>query len=315
MLPKYTRTEFDFPGVRVEKISTDNKLITFWDKYDMDITNALYLNTAEYKKQKSDNIFVNRKLRLNVEPFKVNIEVVSDKAIDSVVRIFLGPKYDCMGRLLMVNDKRLDMLEVDSFIHKLDTGKNTIVRESIAMHNILRGRTWTRKMWDKSVTHDVLGLDSMPGDSTDSDVHDHFWYKSRIGFPHHLLLPKGNKGGLEMQFYVIISPVRTGKTISMVDVDTMRARGACRWTVCMDSMPLGFPFDRELDETNFFTNNMKFTDILIFHRDLGTTVTKDADTLIMMAEKGEISRIDEKNFLMKDKWFDVNMMREHMTEL
>lgn len=295
-LPSYTSDDFNFPGVKIDKIVTD-KLCTYFDKYDLDITNALYLNEEEIKKEKSDYIFVNRKLRLNVEPFNVTIEVDSDKSVDAVFRVFLGPKYDCMGKILKVNDKRLDMVEIDSFLYQLKNGRNVITRDSQNMHTVVKDRTWTRKLMDNTLTQDILGdvTDITYTGYEDKD----WWLKTRIGFPHHLLLPKGRKGGLEMMLYVIVTPIRSGNLLNTIDVGTMRRRGACRWSVCLDSMPLGFPFDRMIDVPYFFTKNMKFADIMIFHNDNQNINT---DSLMLLAEKRTITRTDEKNFLLNDSW-------------
>ncbi|CAF4849210.1 unnamed protein product [Pieris macdunnoughi] len=296
-LPKYTRNELDFPGVRVDRITTD-KLVTFMDEYDLDITNALYLDEAEIQKKKSDMTFVARMRRLNHHPFKVTVDVESEKAVDAVVRVFFGPKYDCMGRLLNFNDKRHDMLEIDSFLYKLQTGKNTIVRNSIEMHGVIGDREWTRRYFDNS------------GDTTGAyeKIIDSYWYKTRIGFPHRLLLPRGTVGGVEMQMFVIVTPVRTGMLLPTVDVNVMKDRHACRWTVCFDTMPLGFPFDRKIDMTDFFTTNMKFTDIKIFYKDMSTSNSvKDMDTSDMILKRDDLTYYD-KDMFMKWTYKDVMMM-------
>ncbi|XP_050678623.1 basic juvenile hormone-suppressible protein 1-like [Leptidea sinapis] len=296
-LPKYTRNELEFPGVKIEAITTD-KLVTFMDEYDLDITNAVYLDETEIQKKKSDKIFVARMHRLNHHAFKVNIEVESEKAVDSVVRIFIGPKYDCMGRLLNNNDKRLDMVEIDSFLYKLQTGKNTIVRNSLEMHNVIPDRQWTRRFWDTT-------LDTT---NTFDTVVDSYWYKSRVGFPHRLLLPRGTLGGLELQMFVIVTPVRTGLVLPTVDMTVMKDRRACRWTVCYDTMPLGFPFDRETDLTRFINSNMKFTDIKVYWKDMSTAnAVKHVDVSDMVMKRDDLTNMD-KDMLVRMSYRDVMMM-------
>ncbi|XP_063362935.1 basic juvenile hormone-suppressible protein 1-like [Cydia amplana] len=303
ILPKYTREELTFPGVKVESISTD-KLVTFMDEYDIDINNAMYLDDSEMKKKSMDMVLIARQRRLNNHPFKVTVDVVSDKATDCIVRIFIGPKYDCMGRLLDVNTKRYDMIEMDSFLYKLDTGKNTIVRKSIEMHGVIEDRPMTRLMMDKD-----LGLDTNVGvDVRDRVMVDSWWHKSRCGFPSRLLLPLGHKGGLELQMFVIVSPVRTGLTIPTVDMTIMKERRTCFWTTCVDTMPLGFPFDREIDYTRFFTPNMLFTDILVFRKDMDlANVNKDVDMSNMVMRRDDLTILD-KDMLMHISYKDVMLM-------
>lgn len=287
MLPKYTRDEFDFPGVKVDKITTD-KLVTFMDEYDMDITNAVYLDEVEMKKKKSDMTFVARTRRLNHQDFKINIDVTSDKTVDSVVRIFIGPKYDCMGRLLKVNDKRYDMVEIDTFLWKLETGKNTIVRDSKEMHGVIEQRPWTRDMLE----HNTGNLGTV---FKNVDV-ESWWYKTRVGFPHRLLLPLGRLGGFPLQMFVIVTPVKTGLTVPTVDINIMKERKMCRWSMCFDTMPLGFPFDRKIDTTQFFTQNMKFHDIMVYRKDMDlANISKDLDMADMMM------KMDDLTYLHNDK--------------
>lgn len=296
-LPKYTRDEFDFPGVKVERVVTD-KLVTFMDDYDVDITNALYLDATEIQKKKSEWTYLARMRRLNNHPFKVTIDVVSDKAVDAVVRIFYGPKFDCMGRLLNLNDKRLDMVEIDSFVYKLDTGKNTIVRKSIEMHDVIGDRPWTRRILDNSL--ETTG-------SVDRVVNS-FWYKTRLGMPHRMLLPLGHLGGLPMQFFVIVTPVRTGLLLPTVDINIMKDHHTCRWSSCYDTMPLGFPFDREIDTSHFFTNNMKWIDVLVYRKDLATSNTvKDVDTSDMVMKRDDLTYLDS-DMLVRWSYRDVMMM-------
>nr|AAC35429.1 diapause associated protein 2 [Choristoneura fumiferana] len=303
LLPKYTRDEFHFPGVKVESISTD-KLVTFMDEYDMDITNAVFLDDAEMQKKKSDMLFVARQRRLNNHPFKVTVDVVSDKAVDAVVRVFIGPKYDCMGRLMDINDKRFDMVEIDSFLYKLETGKNTnsvgATRE-IEMHGVIEDRPWTSRVWDHS-------FDAVDTSSHDRVMDDSWWYKTRTGFPTRLLLPMGSRGGLEFQMFVIVSPVRTGLTLPTIDMAQMKDRHTCFWTTCVDSMPLGFPFDRVIETTHFFTPNMKFTDILVFRKDMDlANVNKEVDTSDMVMRRDDLTYLD-KDMLMNWSYRDVMLM-------
>lgn len=297
MLPRYTREELSFTGVKIDQVTTD-KLETFMDEYDLDITNAMYLDQAEMQKKRSDMVYVARMRRLNNHPFKVTIDITSEKAVDAVVRVFLGPKYDCMGRLMSVNDKRMDMVEIDSFIYKLDTGKNTIVRKSLEMHGVIGDRPWTRRMWDKTMDTTVDG-DRMV---------DNWWYKSRIGFPHRLVLPLGLTGGLPLQMYVIVTPVRTGLLLPTVDMTIMKERRVCHWTICVDTMPLGFPFDREIDMTKFFTTNMKFADVMVYRKDMTMmNSVKNVDTTDMVMKRDDLTYLD-KDMLVRWSYRDVMLM-------
>ncbi|XP_041982499.1 basic juvenile hormone-suppressible protein 2-like [Aricia agestis] len=255
-LPSYTREELIFPGVKIDNVVVD-KLVTYFDDHLMDMTNAVILNNDELKKTKSDMTILVRKRRLNHQRFKVVVDVTSDKTVDCVVRMFLGPKEDGLGRLIDINKNRHNFVEIDSFLHKLVTGKNTIVRDSIDMHNIVRDRLMTRDLVKKVETIT---------DFRDMLVKDLRNYMT--GFPARLLLPKGRTGGLKMMLYVIVTPLKLvdGVDLSMLDVTRKDLLVDFRSTVLLDKMPLGFPLDREIDVGTFFTPNMKFVDCVIFHK-------------------------------------------------
>lgn len=255
-LPTYTREELYFPGVKIDNVVVD-KLVTYFDDYLMDMTNAVFLTDDELKKTTSDMLFYVRKRRLNHLPFKITVDVTSDKTVDCVVRVFLGPKYDHLGRLIDINTNRLNFVELDTFLYKLTTGKNTIVRNSIDMHNLVHDRIMTRDLWKKVDT-----ITDMK-DLLHKDLRNH-----HTGFPTRLLLPKGHVGGMDCMLYVIVTPLKLVDNVDLSILDTNRKDFIVdfRSTVLLDKMPLGFPFDRKIDVTKFFTTNMKFVDVTIFHK-------------------------------------------------
>ncbi|CAG4955885.1 unnamed protein product [Parnassius apollo] len=255
-LPYYTKEELYFPGVKIDNIVVD-KLVTYFDDYLMDMTNAVTLTDTELKKTTSDMVFFVRKRRLNHQPFKVTLDIMSDKTVDCVVRLFLGPKEDQFGRLIDLNLNRINFVELDSFLYKLNTGKNTIVRNSIDMHNLVRDRIMTRDLWKK--------LESVT-DMRDLLLKDLRNYNT--GFPTRLLLPKGRVGGMNFLLYAIVTPLKLVDNVDVSILDTNRKDLVVdfRSTVLLDKMPLGFPFDREIDVTKFLTPNMKFVNVVIFHK-------------------------------------------------
>ncbi|XP_038222428.1 basic juvenile hormone-suppressible protein 2-like [Zerene cesonia] len=255
-LPSYTREDLYFPGVKIDNVVVD-KLVTYFDDYLMDMTNAVTWTDDELKKAKSDMTFLVRKRRLNHKPFKMTFDIMSDKTVDCVVRIFLGPKEDHLGRLLDINVNRVNFVELDSFLYKLNTGKNTIVRNSIDMHNLVRDRIMTNDLWKKF--------------ETVTDIKD-MWNKDlknfNTGFPTRLVLPKGTIGGMKFLLYVIVTPLKLVDNVDLSILDNNRKDDMIdfRSTVLLDKMPLGFPLDRKIDVSKFFTPNMKFVDVMIFHK-------------------------------------------------
>jgi len=290
-LPSYTKEELYFPGVKIDNVMVD-KLVTYFDDYLMDMTNAVTLTEDEIKKTTSDMKFMVRKRRLNHQPFKVTLDIVSDKTVDCVVRIFLGPKEDHLGRLIDINKNRLNFVELDSFLYKLNTGKNTIVRDSKEMHNLVRDRIMTRDLWKR--------IDTIT-DVKDLLIKDLRNYHT--GFPTRLLLPKGKVGGMRMVLYVCVTPLRLVDNVDLniFDVNRKDLMVDFRSTVLLDKMPLGFPLDRHIDVTKFFTPNMRFVDVMIFHK-------KQMCDMRTRWEKYVL-----KNYNMLDRSMIVNMnLDDHM---
>ncbi|KAA0845182.1 hypothetical protein EYC86_24050, partial [Enterobacter hormaechei] len=139
---------------------------------------------------------------------------------------------------------------------------------------------------------------------------------ARTGFPHRMLLPMGRRGGMPMQMFVIVTPVVKDKLMNLVDMDTMRDRKVCRFTVCMDTLPLGFPFDREIRMAHFFTNNMKMTDVMIFHKDMDTmNGSKMMDMTHMVMKRDDLTYMDH-DMLVKSRFRDAFLMDDdHMTRM
>lgn len=300
-LPSYTKQDLFFPGVKVDDVVVD-KLVTYFDDFLMDMTNAVVMTDAEMKKMTTDMKFFVRKRRLNHEPFKVTMDVTSDKSVDCVVRMFLGPKEDYLGRLIDINKNRLNFVEIDSFLFKLVNGKNTIVRNSFDMHNLVRDRFMTRDFWKK--------IDTM------TDMKDMFMKDFRnfhTGFPTRLLLPKGRIGGMKFMLYVIVTPLRLVDNVDFNFFDVTRKDFVVdfRSTVLLDKMPLGFPFDRHIDVDKFFTTNMKFVDVKIFHRPQRCDMKMRWERWVLKNyDMVDVNRFDSDTYF-TDVDIDTKMDRDH----
>lgn len=107
-------SQLGYPGVKIENVDV-GKLITYYDYFDIDLDNVVNVQVAE------DGQYIDyraRQTRLNHKPFTYSIEVTSDKTTDVYVRVFLGPKYDNLGREYNINDRRHYFVEIDRFPYK-----------------------------------------------------------------------------------------------------------------------------------------------------------------------------------------------------
>uniref|UniRef100_A0A1B0D916 Uncharacterized protein n=1 Tax=Phlebotomus papatasi TaxID=29031 RepID=A0A1B0D916_PHLPP len=267
-LPSYTVDEINFPGVKVENVEVD-KLVTYFDKFDADITNAVDVEVydekmpmSEMKKfgkmahyQGEDFVIKARQTRLNHLPFTVKLTVQSDKAVKSVVRVYLGPKVDEFGVVYDVNENRENFVLLDVFPYDLVVGKNVIVRDSMYFSQFVKDRTTYFELY-KWVMTAYSGETKFPLDMT--EAHN--------GFPSRLMLPKGKKGGMPFQFYFIVSPYHPPSVPQYTGYDHTITAGVGSGARYVDSLPFGYPFDRKINEYVWYTPNMYYQDVLIFHK-------------------------------------------------
>lgn len=246
-LPSYTYTELNCPSLKIENITMD-KLITYFDHFDFEITNGLYFTEEELEK---DNFHVlARTLRLNHKPFSYKITVNCEKKMNAIVRVFLGPKCDEQDNLLLLDDNRINFVELDKFVQTLTTGKNIIERRC-EQTDMIKDR-----MSYRALCHHVMsalkGQEEFRLDLTEM----------RSGFPLRFMLPKGKVEGQEFLLYVYVCPYKPLTTKLTSD---RRVLGS--GTRYMDSLPLGFPLDRPIeDEKMFMVSNSYMKEIMIYHK-------------------------------------------------
>nr|AUO15583.1 hexamerin-like protein 5 [Xya japonica] len=190
-LKPYTKDELIAPGVKIESVDVD-KLNTFFDHFYVDMKNALPYR----EKEEIHMTFVRaRQWRLNHKPFSYRVQVSSDKDMDAVVRVFIGPKYDYLHNEMHLDDMRKYMFEIDRFPYHLKAGK-TVVERNSRDSEFFGG--------DSPSYMDLYGRieKSLKGE-------ENFVYEDnthQCGFPERMMLPKGTKSGLPLTFYVIVSP-------------------------------------------------------------------------------------------------------------
>lgn len=266
-LVPYTVKEIGFDGVHVESLEVD-KLITYFDRFDADITNAVDIEVpseenvsdlhrfgriSHHKGQ--DLVIKARQWRLNHVPFKTNVRVSSTKAQPSVVRIYLGPKYDDGHHLIDLNVNRQNYVLLDVFKYDLVVGSNVISRDSRDFIVNVQDRTSHFELY-KWVMSATKG--ERPFTLDNSEAHS--------GFPNRLLLPKGKKGGQIYRLFVHVSPYHAPAIEQFTGFDKVVSIGigsGARW---VDSLPFGYPLDRYIDELVWYTPNMHYHEVNIFHK-------------------------------------------------
>ncbi|GAB0094125.1 Larval serum protein 1 alpha chain [Sergentomyia squamirostris] len=267
-LPYYTYEEIFFPGVKIENIEVD-KLVTYFDKFEADITNAVDIEVydekmpmSEMKKfgkiahyQGEDFVIKASQYRLNHLPFTFKFDIVSDKAVKAFVKVFIGPKYDMYGNLYTINENRENFFELDSWIVDLKSGVNKIEHSSTDFSWFVKDRTTYYELY-KNVMLALKGEFKFPLDM--SEAH--------CGWPSRLMLPKGKKGGMPFQFFIYVTPYYAPKVEQFSTFDSTVSCGIGSGSRYKTGYAFGYPLDRKINEQYWFTPNMKYYDVMIFHK-------------------------------------------------
>lgn len=126
-LPRYNYSDIAYPGVKIQSLEVD-RLITYFDVFDSDLSNAVYYKEQEYDTGSFD--VRSRQYRLNHKPFTYKLSVSAEQAGPATVRVFIGPKYDEYDRTINMNANRMNFVELDKFKYDLQAGQNMITRNS-----------------------------------------------------------------------------------------------------------------------------------------------------------------------------------------
>ncbi|GJQ73635.1 hypothetical protein Trydic_g13978 [Trypoxylus dichotomus] len=250
--PFYSVKDLQFEGVKVLGMQVE-RLVTYFEIDYTDLSNAVF-----YDKRETDPFLVRvRQPRLTHKPFTYTIDVESDKVAESIVRVYIGPKYDYYGRKIDFNENRLNFYIIDKFIFSLQTGKNTITRSS----KLALGVSDRTSYWQlyKRVMGAIKGTEPLVIDGSET-----YW-----GLPNRLLLPHGTTGGMPYQFFVIVTPFVKGDSVAVKQTDERVYPRVGTGFYIYDKRSLGFPFDLPVKDSYVWTKvtNKIFYDVKIYHKD------------------------------------------------
>lgn len=253
-LPEYKKADFFFDGVTFESVEMD-KLLTYFDHFTADITNAVDVSLETKDNVKSEMEFKVQVPRLNHVPFSVKMKVNSDKAQKAVVMMFVGPKYDSYGNVLNINDNRNNFWELDRYLVDLKSGENYFEHKSSDFSWFVNDRTTFYDLYKNLMTA-INGGEKFALDM--SEAH--------CGFPSRLMLPRGRVGGFAVQFFFMVMPYKAPAVERFSGFDRTISCGVGSGSRYLDTAPFGFPFNRHFDVHDFKTPNMYFFDTYIFHK-------------------------------------------------
>jgi hypothetical protein len=268
LLPSYKFEELNYKDVEIKGVEMD-KLVTYFDDFEADITNAVdvdfddsvYKQTefgsfgkaAQYKGK--DFYIGARQPRLNHLPFEFKLEVYSKVAQKAVVYMYIGPKYDEFGKPFTYEANRFNFFQLESFPVELTVGKNFIERGSKDFTWFVADRTTYFQLY-KNLMYAIKGEKEFTFGM--SEAH--------CGFPNRLMLPKGSFEGQSFQFFFMVMPYLEPSSPKYSTFDRKFSCGIGSGSRYLDTLPFGFPFDRPIDETYWYTRNMYFYDTKIYHK-------------------------------------------------
>lgn len=245
-IPSYSSNDLYFPGVKIENVVID-KIHTYFDKYRYDITNAVYMAYDDIKsKSHRYTAFQNR---LKHIPFVYNLTVTSKKAMDAVVRVFIGPNFDDVEKL---EKYRYKFFQVDVYKYKLNEGENIISRLSSDYSTVVKDSMSTADLYLETIE---AAKDNFTWNFDNIEAH--------CGFPERLLLPKGNENGLTYKFLFFISEFNPPAVPQFEGFNANYSCGVGSGARYVDDLPLAFPLDRKIDTDALSVPNLHFEDVII----------------------------------------------------
>ncbi|XP_071532763.1 pseudohemocyanin-2-like [Panulirus ornatus] len=250
-LPPYTKEELVFPGVAINSVAIDGPLETYLEDYEFSLVNV-FEDKTETEVEISAHI-----PRLRHKDFSFNIDVLNNNKakVLATVRIMAWPHRYATGAELSFNEGRWHAIELDKFWTSLNPGKNQIIRKSgeasVTVPDVPSFKTLMRK------TEEAVAA------GTDLHLHQ---FESATGLPNRLLIPKGNKAGVEFMLVVAVTDGAADAAIeglpTMTKFHYYDVKG-----VSPDKKPFGYPLDRRIPEEHVFHEipNIKETIVKVYN--------------------------------------------------
>lgn len=177
------------------------------------------------------------------------VENTSPTPLDATFRVFLAPEE--------LADSRRHWIEMDKFKQTLPPKSKTVVCRDCDMSAVVRQPPQkTEDELDDTITR--------PG-TKDSSLKQY----CDCGWPFHLLLPRGRKGGMKFKLLVFISDWSKDEVPTLSRCGSLSFCGAEKpKDKYPDSKPMGYPFDRPFknnsyEETFKNLNNVSIRDVSI----------------------------------------------------
>lgn len=257
-LPRYTINQLNYPQISITNLHVEvpnkspNNLYTFWERSDVDLSRGLDFAPR-------GPLYI-RFTHLQHENFSYSINVLNARknTVSGTIRIFLLPKFDDKMVPINFEEQRQLGIELDKFKVFLRPGYNTITRKSTDSSVTIPYEMTFRNLDSRLLTGQNLAQFNFCG----------------CGWPQHMLIPKGNIGGLPFDLFAMVSDYEVDKVVQDTSGICNDADSYCGVLdkLYPDRRSMGYPFDRVPREgattlETFMTPNMSVTEVKIFFTD------------------------------------------------
>ncbi|XP_059617463.1 hexamerin-1.1-like [Phlebotomus argentipes] len=247
-LPPYD-FEAKFIDILDAKVSD---LRTMFENKSVDISNAVFMEekqdgeAEEWFRDEDVRFKVNLKVLTHI-PFYYDLKVHADNPTDAVVRVFLGPNDEEAERIDLYNwdENRANFFQIDYYPVKLQRGDNKVMRKSSAFTGFGTG---FKSFEELSMMDDEECLTVSSKDAF-------------CAFPERLMLPKSSVFGTDYVLYFVVTPTEE-------DLDEIQPTRFCsigKAPPKADHWPIGFPFNRKINNENFIVKNSLAKKVTIYH--------------------------------------------------
>ncbi|XP_067647988.1 uncharacterized protein Fbp1 [Eurosta solidaginis] len=241
-------------------------LITYTENYDADLINLLdekLLQSNTYNLQQLSQKVVARQQRLNYEPFTISLDIAVEQPQEVAIRVLLVPQIGVSGRRASLTEYPQNHIVIDTFVERLEAGKNYIQRSSRQFNGYNNDATTISQLYYQVMTGQILS-------------EAQYQPSSIRQLPRNLLLPRGANvdGGLPVQILVIATPVtQQNRQYLSEALYPEQISGFGIAAVGADQLPLGYPLDRQIyNEECLYVPNIKVIETTIQYDDVQSRV-------------------------------------------
>ncbi|KAK7074704.1 Common central domain of tyrosinase [Halocaridina rubra] len=233
----YPVNDLNFEGIRIDRAGVSsgnevNHLRTGWNEREFEATRGLDFN--------SEVPIRLRFTHLDHRPFQYHIQITNSNAgnKDVTVRIYLAPTRDEKGDTMSFMDQRLLWAEMDKFTVTLRPGPNQLSRASTESSITAPPELTFRELETGTLEYGT-------------DIASRFG-ACGCGWPQHMLVPRGNRNGMDFQLFFLITDWEKDKVEQPPNTGN-QCRNAASFCGILDARypdrrPMGFPFDRRPPE-------------------------------------------------------------------